>query len=138
MLLCVLDNTREYSKKFDLYRQRIWECSVTGKRQLTYEEALLCERSAAAANAASAHSFPEAYLATLVTVLHQSTFKQTTRSSNGSIDCFFAISTFVLMLSLTGQLPIQNVISQFTESIKNKFLLREDVFFLDHITRQYV
>ncbi|CAK9161959.1 unnamed protein product [Ilex paraguariensis] len=36
----------EYLNRINLYRQRVWTCKVTGKGNLTYEEALVCERRA--------------------------------------------------------------------------------------------
>ncbi|KAM1098999.1 hypothetical protein TB2_005526 [Malus domestica] len=33
----------EYLNRINLYRQRIWMCKVSGKTNLTYEEALLSE-----------------------------------------------------------------------------------------------
>ncbi|XP_073003097.1 uncharacterized protein [Typha latifolia] len=38
---------QEYLKRLNLYRQRVWTCKVTGKSNLTYEEALVSERRAA-------------------------------------------------------------------------------------------
>ncbi|XP_078172356.1 DDT domain-containing protein isoform X2 [Carex rostrata] len=37
---------QEYLKRLNLYRQRIWTCKVTGKSNLTYEEALVSEHRA--------------------------------------------------------------------------------------------
>ncbi|KAJ4761743.1 DDT domain-containing protein [Rhynchospora pubera] len=37
---------QEYLKRLNLYRQRIWTCKVTGKTNLTYEEALVSEHRA--------------------------------------------------------------------------------------------
>lgn len=37
---------REYLNRINLYRQRVWTCKVTGKANLTYEEALVSERRA--------------------------------------------------------------------------------------------
>ncbi|EGG13273.1 DDT domain-containing protein [Cavenderia fasciculata] len=36
----------EYIEALERYRQRIWSCSLTGKANLTYEEALLSEKTA--------------------------------------------------------------------------------------------
>lgn len=38
--------TSDYLNRINLYRQRIWMCKVTGKTNLTYEEALVSEKSA--------------------------------------------------------------------------------------------
>jgi len=79
---------RAYSKRFDLYRQRIWTCAETGRRQLTFEEAMVCERNAriAAANASSSDddddtnrsvdlydTFPDEFIPFLAPIVHQST-----------------------------------------------------------------
>ncbi|KAL7597994.1 hypothetical protein Lser_V15G23155 [Lactuca serriola] len=37
---------REYLKRINLYRQRVWTCKSTGKSNLTYEEALVSEKQA--------------------------------------------------------------------------------------------
>lgn len=37
---------REYLKRINLYRQRVWTCKITGKSNLTYEEALVSEKQA--------------------------------------------------------------------------------------------
>ncbi|CDP18688.1 unnamed protein product [Coffea canephora] len=36
----------EYLNRIDLYRRRVWTCKVTGRGNLTYEEALICESNA--------------------------------------------------------------------------------------------
>ncbi|KAJ3675511.1 hypothetical protein LUZ60_004553 [Juncus effusus] len=36
----------EYLKRVNLYRERVWTCKVTGKQNLTYEEALVSENKA--------------------------------------------------------------------------------------------
>ncbi|XAR73096.1 hypothetical protein NMG60_11006939 [Bertholletia excelsa] len=36
----------EYLNRINLYRQRVWTCKITGKTNLTYEEALVSERRA--------------------------------------------------------------------------------------------
>ncbi|KAL5982940.1 hypothetical protein ACLOJK_017020 [Asimina triloba] len=38
--------SREYLNRINLYRQRVWTCNVTGKMNLTFEEALVSERHA--------------------------------------------------------------------------------------------
>ncbi|KAI3814354.1 hypothetical protein L1987_19107 [Smallanthus sonchifolius] len=37
---------RQYLKRINLYRQRVWTCKSTGKSNLTYEEALVYEKQA--------------------------------------------------------------------------------------------
>eukprot|EP00898_Chlorokybus_atmophyticus_P006517 jgi/Chlat1/6867/Chrsp51S09106 len=49
----------EYIRRIKLYRQRIWTCRVTGKTNLTYEEALVSENKAAA----KIQQFPQEYIA---------------------------------------------------------------------------
>ncbi|CAH9109922.1 unnamed protein product [Cuscuta europaea] len=36
----------DYVKRINLYKQRIWTCKLTGKRNLTYDEALVSEKDA--------------------------------------------------------------------------------------------
>ncbi|CEG66262.1 hypothetical protein RMATCC62417_02874 [Rhizopus microsporus] len=40
----VFDNYEEYINKLSLYHQAVWECEVTGRQNLTYEQALESER----------------------------------------------------------------------------------------------
>ncbi|KAI9294557.1 hypothetical protein K502DRAFT_342330 [Neoconidiobolus thromboides FSU 785] len=40
----IFDNYRDYSYKWNLYSANIWECELTGKDNLKYEEALLNEK----------------------------------------------------------------------------------------------
>ncbi|XP_077252287.1 uncharacterized protein LOC143891635 [Tasmannia lanceolata] len=42
----VFRSYEEYLKRINLYRQRVWICKATGKRHLTYEEALVSEQQA--------------------------------------------------------------------------------------------
>lgn len=49
---------REYLKRINLYRQRVWTCKVTGKTNLTYEEALVSEHRAAE----KVQMFPEEFI----------------------------------------------------------------------------
>lgn len=37
---------RAYLNRLNLYRQRIWTCKISGKANLTYEEALVSEKRA--------------------------------------------------------------------------------------------
>ncbi|KAJ8442237.1 hypothetical protein Cgig2_005177 [Carnegiea gigantea] len=43
----IFKDYQEYLKRISLYRQRLWTCKVTGKSNLTYEEALISEQRAA-------------------------------------------------------------------------------------------
>lgn len=43
---CVVCDCREYLSRICLYRKRCWTCKVTGKLNLTFEEALVSERRA--------------------------------------------------------------------------------------------
>lgn len=36
----------DYLNRINLYRQRVWMCKVTGKTNLTYEEAMVSEKRA--------------------------------------------------------------------------------------------
>lgn len=36
----------EYAKRINFYRKRVWTCKVTGRGNLTYEEALVSEQKA--------------------------------------------------------------------------------------------
>ncbi|BAS89334.1 Os04g0439400 [Oryza sativa Japonica Group] len=38
---------QEYLNRVNLYRERVWTCKVSGKSNLTYEEALVSEHHAA-------------------------------------------------------------------------------------------
>ncbi|GMH10255.1 hypothetical protein Nepgr_012096 [Nepenthes gracilis] len=42
----IFQDYHEYLKRINLYRHRVWTCKVTGKTNLTYEEALLSEQRA--------------------------------------------------------------------------------------------
>ncbi|CAL9081762.1 unnamed protein product [Musa textilis] len=42
----VFRDYEDYLKRVNLYRQRVWRCKVTGKSNLTYEEALVSEHRA--------------------------------------------------------------------------------------------
>ncbi|XP_057817503.2 uncharacterized protein LOC131030630 isoform X1 [Cryptomeria japonica] len=42
----IFKDYQEYLERINLYRQRVWVCRVTGKTNLTYEEALVSERCA--------------------------------------------------------------------------------------------
>eukprot|EP01102_Stenamoeba_stenopodia_P003950 TRINITY_DN1408_c0_g1_i12.p1 TRINITY_DN1408_c0_g1~~TRINITY_DN1408_c0_g1_i12.p1 ORF type:complete len:708 (-),score=259.09 TRINITY_DN1408_c0_g1_i12:138-2261(-) len=52
----------EYIERFEQYRQRQWTCAATGRKNLTYEEALLSEQRAEL----SSKSFPEHFLLPLL------------------------------------------------------------------------
>lgn len=36
----------DYLNRINLYRQRVWTCKVTGKTNMTYEEAMVSEKHA--------------------------------------------------------------------------------------------
>lgn len=57
----------EYLNRINLYRQRVWTCKVTGKTNLTYEEALVSEKRATE----KIQQFPEELVAP---VLHEVQF----------------------------------------------------------------
>ncbi|XP_026662028.2 DDT domain-containing protein DDB_G0282237-like isoform X2 [Phoenix dactylifera] len=42
----IFQDYQKYLKRLNLYRQRVWTCKVTGKTNLTYEEAFVSERRA--------------------------------------------------------------------------------------------
>jgi hypothetical protein len=65
-----LVQSRAYSRRMDMYRKRIWKCQLTGRQNLTFEEALISERTE---NARLEQSFPQEYLPLLINLLHQST-----------------------------------------------------------------
>lgn len=44
--MCVICVFSKYADRINLYRQRVWNCKVTGKGNLTYEEALVSEQKA--------------------------------------------------------------------------------------------
>lgn len=44
--LTILTWISEYLNRINSYRQRVWTCRVTGKTNLTYEEALVSEKRA--------------------------------------------------------------------------------------------
>lgn len=49
LLLCLFltcDISSEYMNRINLYCQRVWTCKVTGKTNLTFEEALASEKQA--------------------------------------------------------------------------------------------
>lgn len=60
--------SREYLKRLNLYRQRIWTCKVTGKTNFTYEEALVSEQRAAE----KVQKFPEECIVPVLRILQYS------------------------------------------------------------------
>lgn len=46
LCLTILTWISEYLNRINSYRQRVWMCRVTGKTNLTYEEALVSEKRA--------------------------------------------------------------------------------------------
>jgi len=63
-----LITAREYLKRISLYRQRLWTCKVTGKSNLTYEEALISEQRAAE----KVQMFPEEFIEPVLRTLQYS------------------------------------------------------------------
>lgn len=59
---------REYLKRINLYRQRIWTCKVTGKTNFTYEEALVSEQRAAE----KVQNFPEELIVPVLRIIQYS------------------------------------------------------------------
>ncbi|KAL2942749.1 Bromodomain adjacent to zinc finger domain protein 1A [Bienertia sinuspersici] len=59
---------QEYLKRLNFYRQRIWTCKVTGKKNFTYEEALVSEQHAAE----KVQKFPEEYIAPALRIIQYS------------------------------------------------------------------
>ncbi|WOK97380.1 DDT domain-containing protein [Canna indica] len=60
---------REYLKRLNLYRQRLWTCKVTGKTNLTYEEALVSEHHATE----KVQQFPKDFIAPVLRMIQFST-----------------------------------------------------------------
>ncbi|XP_073013185.1 uncharacterized protein [Typha latifolia] len=58
-----------YLKKVNLYRRRVWTCKVTGKTNLTYEEALVSEHRAAE----KVQQFPKELVAPVLHMVQYST-----------------------------------------------------------------
>jgi len=59
---------REYMARYNLYKERAWSCTVSGKTLLTYEEALLSEKKAAAL----LEAFPVVYQRAIFPLVHHS------------------------------------------------------------------
>ncbi|XP_077249744.1 DDT domain-containing protein isoform X2 [Tasmannia lanceolata] len=62
---------QEYLDRINLYRQRVWTCKVTGKTNLTYEEALVSERRATE----KVQQFPEDLMAPVLRTIQFSTLR---------------------------------------------------------------
>ncbi|XP_058097720.1 uncharacterized protein LOC131242836 [Magnolia sinica] len=62
---------QEYVNRINLYRQRVWTCNVTGKTNLTYEEALVSERRAAE----KVQQFPKELMAPVLRIVQFSTLR---------------------------------------------------------------
>ncbi|KAM5577940.1 hypothetical protein ABKV19_008323 [Rosa sericea] len=58
----------EYLNRINLYRQRVWMCKVSGKTNLTYEEALLSEEHATE----KVHLFPKEVMAPALQIIQYS------------------------------------------------------------------
>ncbi|KAL8130521.1 hypothetical protein V2J09_019676, partial [Rumex salicifolius] len=59
---------QEYLKRIDFYRKRLWTCKVTGKSNLTYEEALVSEQQASE----KAQQFPEELIGPVLRIVQYS------------------------------------------------------------------
>lgn len=79
---------REYLKRLNLYRKRVWTCKTSGKTNLTYEEALVSEHRAVE----KVQQFPKELMAP---VLHMVQY-----SKRPSWHTFAAYFFFVLLLYL--------------------------------------
>ncbi|RYR66294.1 hypothetical protein Ahy_A03g012281 isoform A [Arachis hypogaea] len=62
------DYNSDYLNRINLYRQRIWMCKVTGKTNLTYEEALVSEKSASE----KVQQFPKELRASVLRIIQYS------------------------------------------------------------------
>ncbi|XP_050371867.1 uncharacterized protein LOC126789845 [Argentina anserina] len=58
----------EYLNRLKLYRQRVWMCKISGKTNLTYEEALLSEEHAKE----KTHMFPKELMASALQIIQYS------------------------------------------------------------------
>ncbi|KAI3887929.1 hypothetical protein MKX03_013164 [Papaver bracteatum] len=65
----IFKDYQEYLKRINLYRRRIWTCKVTGKANLTYEEALVSEQRAAE----KVQQFPKELMAPVLHIIQFST-----------------------------------------------------------------
>ncbi|TVU14415.1 hypothetical protein EJB05_37882, partial [Eragrostis curvula] len=64
---------QEYRKRLKLYRQKFWTCKVSGKSNLTFEEALICEQRAAE----KAQQLPKEFIAPVLRMIQHSTLNLT-------------------------------------------------------------
>ncbi|TKW04497.1 hypothetical protein SEVIR_7G113400v4 [Setaria viridis] len=64
---------QEYLNRLNLYRQKVWTCEVSGKSNLTYEEALVCEQQAAV----KAQLLPKELIAHVLEMIQYSTLSLT-------------------------------------------------------------
>ncbi|KAJ6807274.1 DDT domain-containing protein [Iris pallida] len=65
----IFSNYQEYLNRLNFYRQRVWTCKVTGKTNLTYEEALVSEHHAME----KVQQFPEELVAPVLRIIQYST-----------------------------------------------------------------
>lgn len=84
-----LTYSRDYLKRVNLYRQRVWRCKVTGKSNLTYEEALVSEHRATE----NVQQFPKDLMPR---VLHMIQFS---KNRNNACSYFFQLITFLTPVS---------------------------------------
>ena len=62
--------TSDYLNRLNQYRQRVWNCKITGKSGLTYEEALVLEKHAAE----KVQQIPEELVAPALRIIHYSKY----------------------------------------------------------------
>ncbi|KAJ6792103.1 DDT domain-containing protein [Iris pallida] len=65
----IFRNYQEYLNRLNFYRQRVWMCKLTGKTNLTYEEALVSEQRATE----KVQQFPEELVAPMLRIIQYST-----------------------------------------------------------------
>ncbi|XP_031504524.1 uncharacterized protein LOC116267098 isoform X1 [Nymphaea colorata] len=82
---------KEYLRRINLYRQRFWTCKVTGKTNLTYEEALVSEHRATE----KAQQFPKELIVPVLQMIQFSTMRLK--------DLIYTVSTRVLEHFLEGE-----------------------------------
>ncbi|PIA47207.1 hypothetical protein AQUCO_01400117v1, partial [Aquilegia coerulea] len=67
----IFKDYQEYLNRVNLYRQRLWTCKITGKSNLTYEEALVSEQLATE----RVQQFPKELVASVLHMVQFSTLK---------------------------------------------------------------
>ncbi|KAK3142550.1 hypothetical protein QOZ80_4BG0348030 [Eleusine coracana subsp. coracana] len=64
---------QEYQERLNFYNQKVWTCKVSGKSNMTYTEALACEKRAAE----KAQQLPEELIAPVLQTIQHSTLRLT-------------------------------------------------------------